>query len=141
MLRPVSVSAMSQTPVPKRCFLPVVKARLATRSTSTPVKAALDSFSELNIITSQCCERLNLKGKPTTVAITGAGGAVSYSRTSMVKVDIIDDNEERTALECIVFDKACGKSLRIDDELLRRCKDVYKIDLAVYLANVKTVVY
>ncbi len=113
---------------PKRCFLPVVRVKLATSSLTIPAKAVLDSCSELNIITSRCSEKLNLKGTPIPIAITGAGGSVTYSRTKLVEVEIIDDFGKRTPLECIVFNQACGKSLKIDDELLKRCKKLYNID-------------
>ena len=113
-----SVSAI-KSQGPKRCFLPVVEVKLSTDNITLTAKAVLDTCSELNIITSRCCERLKLRGTPTQIAITGAGGNVTYSRTQLVEVFIIDNFGEKTLLECIVFNKACGKSLRINEELLR----------------------
>ena len=45
---------------PKRCFLPIVQARLTSGGNMLPVKAVLDSCSELNIITNRCCNKLKL---------------------------------------------------------------------------------
>ena len=125
---PLNSNPVSKTRGPKRCFLPVVRVKLATKRLAIPAKAVLDSCSELNIITSSCSEKLKLKGTPIPIAITGAGGSVTYARTTLVEVDIVDNFGKNTPLECIVFNQACGKSLKIDDELLRKCKKLYNID-------------
>ena len=93
-----------------------------------PVKAVLGSCSELNIITTRCCNKLKLRGTPTIISVTGAGGHVTLARSKIVEVMIVDTFGVKTSLECVVFDKACGRSLKIDGEIIEKCKLKYKLD-------------
>ena len=118
----IPVTAMSGEPNLSRSFLPVVNVTLKKNGREFVSKAVLNSGSELNIITSKCCERLNLKDKPIDINIVGAGGVTSRTRTKMVHFFVKDASGNEIYVECIVLNKACGRALPIDSGCIPRRK-------------------
>ena len=82
----------------------------------------LDSGSEINVISTRCCERLKLEGAPITINITGAGGVVKKRKTKLVEVSILDLYGNTTQIECIVLNEVCGKVLTIGKEIIQSVK-------------------
>ena len=122
----IPVTAMSGEHNLSRSFLPVVNVTLKRNGREFVSKAVLDSGSELNIITSKCCKRLNLKGKPIDINIVGAGGVTSGTRTKMVHFFVKDASGNEIYVECIVLNKACGRTLLIDSGCIPEAKGVQK---------------
>ena len=126
-----NVDAIPVTEMPgehnlSRSFLPVVNVTLKNNGREFVSKAVLDSGSELNIITSKCCERPNLKGKPIDINIVGAGGVTSRTRTKMVHFFVKDAFGNEIYVECIVLSKACGRAPPIDSGCIPEAKGVPK---------------
>ena len=123
-------NSLVQSHGPQRCYLPVVRMKVKNGEKEMVVTAALDSLSELNIITPRTCELLGLKGVSTTVGIIGAGGTITHTETKIVELNVIDESGTATNIECVVLKKACGKALPMDSGVLDSCRsatDISKI--------------
>jgi len=64
---------------------------------------ALDSGSELNVISKNCFNRFQLKGEPITINIVGAGGVVSERCTNLTNITIVDNMGIETIPHVAIF--------------------------------------
>ena len=71
-----SAVASENSKHPARSLLPVVKMHLRNLHYEYTAIGLLDSGSEIHIMSSKCCNHLQLGGVPVTVNIIGAGGVV-----------------------------------------------------------------
>ena len=101
-----------------RSFLPVLRVCAFTKQKSRECVIALDSFSEINIISLRCANQLGLSGSPINLKITGAGGVETVMETKLVTVCVIDKSGEVHEIECVVLPKACGRTLKLDSRLI-----------------------
>ena len=108
-----------------RSLLPAVKMHLRNRHYEYTAIGLLDSVSEIHIMSSNYCNRLQLVGVPVIVNIVCAGGVVVRKKTKKVEVSVKDVCGVEKQVECIVLDQACGSVLPINKELLREFDNLY----------------
>ena len=106
--------------MPGRSFLPIVSIKIRNNTYELSGSALLDSGSEINILSTKCCNQLKLKGEPVMINIIGAGGIVIRKNTKKVTLTIVEDSGTQTEIECIVLDDACGKGIPMGTEILER---------------------
>ena len=106
--------------LPNRSFLPIVQVKLKKDEQQCLGKALLDSGSELNVMSKRCYHRLQLKGDSVMVRIVGAGGVVSRRYTKLVTIDIIDNMNVETEIECIILDQVCGKAIPVRKDIIEQ---------------------
>ena len=73
-----------------RSLLPVVKMQLRNRHYEYTAIGLLDSGSEIHIMSSKCCNHLQLVRVPFIVNIVGVGGVVVQKKTKKVEVCVKD---------------------------------------------------
>ena len=101
-----------------RSLLPVVRVDLRNNDINRKFTAVLDSCSEINILSSRCCQSLGLTGDLVEINIIGVGGMLKSVKTKRVNLGIIDKLGNETKLECVVLSKACGRALKINENVL-----------------------
>ena len=106
--------------MPGRSFLPIVSIKIRNNTYELSGSAFLDSGSEINILSTKCCNQLKLKGEPVMINIVGAGGIVIRKNTKKITLTIVEDSGTQTEIECIVLDDACGKGIPMGKEILER---------------------
>ena len=115
-----------------RCFLPATLVVACNQQREVTCTAALDTLSEVNIISSRCYRLLNLKGEKITLDIIGAGGTTTTVRTKVVELGVKDKDGNVTVIECIVLNRACGRMLPVnmnifneEEEILLKERNVF----------------
>ena len=104
-----------------RSFLPVLRIQVKSRDRSKECTAVLDSGSEISIISSRFSQQLGLVGIPFDLQIVGAGGVTRTVKTKKVKINTVDNVGNIHEVQCVVLSKACGRALRLNDNLIRDC--------------------
>ena len=115
-----------------RSFLPILQVPVMANGRNKQCTAALDSLSELNIISARCAQQLGLVGEPFKLEIEGAGGVKTVTKTKLVKVCVMDQSWNNHEIECVVLSKACGRAVRLDEKLIEE-SEVRKLrDMNIY---------
>ena len=86
-----------------RSYLPVLRNQGFSSKRSKVCTVALDSFSEINIMSSLCASQLGLIGEPLNLQITGAGGVETVTKSKLVKISLIDRNNNVHEIEFYIL--------------------------------------
>ena len=84
----------------ERSFLPATVVTLSNKGREVLTTAVMDLGSEINIITTRCCRKLNLKGVPAVMNNVGAGDVTNTIRTEIAEVTVKAKYGEETITEC-----------------------------------------
>ena len=114
---------LERSNMPDRSFLTIVSIKIRNDTSDISCNALLDSGSEINILSTKCCNQLKLKGEPVMINIVGDGGLVIRKNTKKVTLTLVEDSGAQIVIECIVLDDACGKVIPMGKEILEQFKE------------------
>ena len=87
-------------------LLPTAMVQVKTGSnTMKPIRALLDSGSQITCITSKCSDRLGLKTRQADIQISGIGGKFSAKSGSVVNLQLIPPFQDAITTTAVVLDR------------------------------------
>ena len=99
--------------IPKRAFLPIVRAKVKTMSNTITATMLLDSASEVVIVSKRLAKALNLKGTPIVIDTVGVGAVVMQQVTEKVEFFVEDLMGNEVYIEAIILEKTCGQAVPV----------------------------